>query len=142
MHDSLTPSLSVLSCFAFLRLSLRAKLFLESVSMCSFLPISSPAPALPGNPLPAAWRLRSRHSTGMPTALRIVFALRGGGETPPRPHFRQSVIRKSHRQGVSGLRDSFAGPRLGFAKQSAAPAERRPSFASLREGRGSGVGSG
>lgn len=71
-----------------------------------------------------------------------MFALRGGGETPPRPYFRQSVIRKSHRRGVSALRDSFAGPRLGFAERSAAPTESRPSFASLREGRGRRVGGG
>lgn len=34
----------------------------------------------------------------------------GGGGTPPRTHFRQSVIRKSHRRGSSGLRVSFSGP--------------------------------
>lgn len=110
--------------------------------MCSFLPIASPAQALPGNPLPAAWRLRSSHSAGKPGALRIVLALRGGGETPPRPHFGKSVIRRSHRQRVPGLRDSFAGPRLGFAERRVARAESRPSCASLRAGRGRGVGGG
>lgn len=67
-------------------------------------------------------------------------ALRGGGETPPRrPHFRaKCYLREPLPRVLRSQASDDRGPRLGFAEQCVAPADRTEHWLHLPKGWGDG----